>query len=280
MVGGDLNVLKGKQVLEAGCGAGRFTEILLQSGADVQATDLSIAVEANYDNFNQYKNYTVCQSSILEPPYAPEQFDFVICVGVIQATPDPEETIMVLASLVKPGGQLVIDIYSYDYPATASRRFLRQLLLNKPGWLTLNVCRMLVALLWPLHRGLRGLCRWTNLHLKPPQLLKRSGRMETFWLENIQDLARCSKLYAAWVRLSPLVDYQDSYPQLGNRLLRAWAILDMHDTVTDVYKHFRSQEEIVNHLESLGLEIIEAGYGGNGVEARAFKPIQKTVEEL
>src|SRR5678815_5358153 len=49
-LGGSLDVIKGKSVLEVGCGAGRFTEIMLKTGARVFACDLSSAVEANYEN--------------------------------------------------------------------------------------------------------------------------------------------------------------------------------------------------------------------------------------
>ena len=38
-------------ILEAGCGAGRFTEILLKWGSNVVSMDMSSAVEANKDNF-------------------------------------------------------------------------------------------------------------------------------------------------------------------------------------------------------------------------------------
>src|SRR5215212_3923260 len=48
-LGGSISVVRGKTVLEAGCGAGRFTEILLKAGASVFACDLSSAVEANYE---------------------------------------------------------------------------------------------------------------------------------------------------------------------------------------------------------------------------------------
>ena len=40
------NELDGKQVLECGCGAGRFTEVLLIKGACVTSIDLSDAVDA------------------------------------------------------------------------------------------------------------------------------------------------------------------------------------------------------------------------------------------
>src|SRR3990172_5667020 len=50
-LGGTLEAVIGKLVLEAGCGAGRFTEILLDAGARVVSCDLSSAVEANKANF-------------------------------------------------------------------------------------------------------------------------------------------------------------------------------------------------------------------------------------
>ena len=77
-----------------------------------------------------------------------------------------------------------------------------------------------------------------------------------------------------FLRFSPIVDYHDAYPQLGPERLRIWATLDTHDTLTDYYKHLRSADEIRDTLSSLGMELIETAYAGNGVEARAHKPVQ------
>jgi hypothetical protein len=74
-------------------------------------------------------------------------------------------------------------------------------------------------------------------------------------------------------RFSPLADYSEAYPQLGEKLLCEWAVLDTHDMVTDYYKHLRSAEEIRASLASCGLEELEVSYGGNGVEARARAPL-------
>src|SRR5262245_25636469 len=49
-LGGSLAVVQGRSVLEVGCGAGRFTELLLDAGARVFACDLSEAVTANLAN--------------------------------------------------------------------------------------------------------------------------------------------------------------------------------------------------------------------------------------
>ena len=42
--------LKGEKILEVGSGAGRFTEILLGTGAEITSFDYSNAVTANYNN--------------------------------------------------------------------------------------------------------------------------------------------------------------------------------------------------------------------------------------
>ncbi len=76
-------MVRDKNVLEVGCGAGRFTELLLKHGARVFASDLSAAVEANYDNCRGAAGYFVCQADLRELPARREAFDFVICLGVI-----------------------------------------------------------------------------------------------------------------------------------------------------------------------------------------------------
>jgi SAM-dependent methyltransferase len=243
-LGGTLEIVRGKSVLEAGCGAGRFTEVLLSAGAQVFACDLSEAVEANYENCKEYPDYFVCQADILRLPVRPEQFDIVVCIGVIQHTPSSEETIALLCSHVKPGGLLVIDHYTYGYPITPSRRLLRSFLLRTPAGLTLRFCRALVAILWPVHHLL-----WEYRNYRG------FGRLRRMFLD-----------------FSPVVDYHHSYPQLGPDLLRVWAVLDTHDTLTDAYKHLRSAEEISNCLRECGMTDIETVYAGNGVEARARKP--------
>ena len=98
-LGGDAEVLRGRSVLEVGCGAGRFTELMLEGGARVVACDLSSAVEANYENCSALggQKYFVCQADLRQLPLTPASFDFVVCLGVIQHTPNPEETIAALA---------------------------------------------------------------------------------------------------------------------------------------------------------------------------------------
>lgn len=118
-------------VLEAGCGAGRFTEVLLQlPGTILTSTDLSSAVEANAANCPLSARHAIVQCDINALPFRRESFDLVICLGVIQHTPDPESTINRLYSQVRPGGWLVLDHYSasFAYYTKISALALRPLL--------------------------------------------------------------------------------------------------------------------------------------------------------
>lgn len=241
-LGGSLEVLNGKSVLEVGCGAGRFTEIMLAAGARVFACDLSAAVEANYANCHDRPGYFVCQADARAIPVAPNAFDFVVCLGVIQHTPSPEETITALTRYVRPGGMLAIDHYAPGYPANFLQRNLRRVFIRLPPRIAKAIALGIARALLPLHR-----ITW-----KP-----RRG----LW-----------RLRAPLLKHSPLVDYHDFYAQLGEKLLSDWSILDTHDTLTDYYKHLRTTDQIEACLRACGMDGLEVSYGGNGVEARAKMP--------
>ena len=46
-------------------------------------------------------------------------------------------------------------------------------------------------------------------------------------------------------------------------------VLDTHDTLTDYYKHLRSEAQIEQSLRACGFSRVQVWRGGNGVEARA-----------
>jgi 2-polyprenyl-3-methyl-5-hydroxy-6-metoxy-1,4-benzoquinol methylase len=113
--GWDKEDLTGKNILEVGSGAGRFTQILLDyTNANIYSVDYSNAVEANYKNNGPNERLHLFQASIYEMPFAKAQFDKVLCLGVLQHTPDFEQSVKALISMVKPGGELVVDFYGVN----------------------------------------------------------------------------------------------------------------------------------------------------------------------
>jgi cyclopropane fatty-acyl-phospholipid synthase-like methyltransferase len=80
----DKEDLTGKNILEVGSGAGRFTQIILDhTNANLYSVDYSNAVEANYKNNGPHQRLQLFQASIYEMPFAKAQFDKVICIGVL-----------------------------------------------------------------------------------------------------------------------------------------------------------------------------------------------------
>jgi SAM-dependent methyltransferase len=106
--------LAGKNILEVGSGAGRFSQVVLDhTQATLYSVDYSSAVEANYANNGPNDRLNLFLASAYALPFAPGQFDVVFCFGVIQHTPDVRKTVECLAAQVKPGGWLFVDFYPY-----------------------------------------------------------------------------------------------------------------------------------------------------------------------
>src|SRR6266851_5169569 len=103
--------MDGQVILEAGCGMGRFTQIALETGDELFSFDLSNAVEANLRNNGDSGRVHIVQASIYEIPLRKESFDKVFCMGVLQHCPDVRAAFMSLVPFLRPGGEIVIDVY-------------------------------------------------------------------------------------------------------------------------------------------------------------------------
>jgi SAM-dependent methyltransferase len=109
--GWNLEALRGKNLLECGCGPGRFTEIFVKAGANVVAIDMSRAVESNLKNIGLKKNLLLLQGDINKIKFLNNKFDYVFCYGVLQHTPSPEKTLNSLVDFLKEEGCISIDSY-------------------------------------------------------------------------------------------------------------------------------------------------------------------------
>lgn len=102
---------RGKRVLDAGCGNGRFAYYAAKYGAEVWAIDLGPAVEVTRRNTEQAGIVQVVQADLHQPPFAPESFDFIYSIGVLHHLPDPEAAFQNLLRYLKPGGEIQIYLY-------------------------------------------------------------------------------------------------------------------------------------------------------------------------
>jgi len=103
--------LKGKLVLDVGCGMGRFAEVATRWGARVVGIDLSAAAEVAARNLAS-RDFVALQADVFALPFAAESFDVIYSVGVLHHTPDCEAAVKALAKYLKPGGVLAVWLYS------------------------------------------------------------------------------------------------------------------------------------------------------------------------
>jgi SAM-dependent methyltransferase len=104
--------LRGKWVIDAGCGSGRFAEIAASYGAEVLAVDLSSAVDAAQSNLGHLPNVHVVQADIRALPFRSEAISRLYSLGVLQHTPDPLATARALVEFVPAGAEFAFTIYA------------------------------------------------------------------------------------------------------------------------------------------------------------------------
>jgi SAM-dependent methyltransferase/uncharacterized protein YbaR (Trm112 family) len=102
----------GKTVLDAGCGNGRFAQVLADWGAErVVAMDLGRGVDAARRLYGGRPEVAYVQASILDAPFVEGAFDVVISVGVLHHTPDTRLAFQRLTRLVRLGGRCAVYLY-------------------------------------------------------------------------------------------------------------------------------------------------------------------------
>ncbi|MEK7207126.1 MAG: bifunctional 2-polyprenyl-6-hydroxyphenol methylase/3-demethylubiquinol 3-O-methyltransferase UbiG, partial [Pseudomonadota bacterium] len=101
--------LKGKTVLDVGCGGGILAESMAGLGASVTGIDLGEAPLAVAKLHLKESGQKVEYRHVSAEDLAREQpgsFDVVTCMEMLEHVPDPASTIAACAQLVKPGGQV------------------------------------------------------------------------------------------------------------------------------------------------------------------------------
>lgn len=105
---------RGRTVLDAGCGLGRFTHWAREFGAKlVVGVDLSEACDAAFENTRAFDNVLIVQGDLFHLPLRPS-FDFVFSVGVLHHTAAPRGAFGQLARLVTPGGGMSAWVYGRE----------------------------------------------------------------------------------------------------------------------------------------------------------------------
>ncbi|PID49685.1 MAG: bifunctional 3-demethylubiquinol 3-O-methyltransferase/2-polyprenyl-6-hydroxyphenol methylase [Proteobacteria bacterium] len=101
--------LKGKQVLDVGCGGGILAESMARRGAhvtgiDLGETPLSVARLHTLESQLEIDYRQISAESLAEE--SPHRFDVVSCLEMLEHVPDPASVIQACATLVKPEGHV------------------------------------------------------------------------------------------------------------------------------------------------------------------------------
>lgn len=227
--------LEGEIVIEAGSGSGRFTQHALSTGATVLSLDYSRAVDANYASNGHQENLLLVQGDLFRMPFPHDYADRLFCFGVLQHTPDPETALRSVVVHVRPGGDLVADIYikSIAKYVLGTKYWVRPLTRRIDPERLYRVTSRYVNFIWPLARRLRRI----------PKIGKPLN----------------------WRLLVP--DYSDLTD--NDDVLREWAELDAFDMLSPRYDKPASVRTARRWCRELGLgATVKRGYNGVEIHAR------------
>jgi SAM-dependent methyltransferase len=228
--GWDKEDLTGKDILEVGSGAGRFTQIVLDyTKANLYSLDYSDAVTANYKNNSHHGDrLKLFQASIYDMPFPDHSFDKVFCFGVLQHTPDFKKSVQCLADKARKGGEIVVDFYPIK------------------GWYTkINAKYML-----------RPLTKKMSHEKLLKKIEKNANRL-------IKTYCFFDKLKMGMIahRFIPVCDIKRTLPAgLSKEALREWVILDTFDMFSPAFDNPQRISKVKKWMEECGVEITFAGF--------------------
>lgn len=228
--------LRGKRVLEVGCGPGRFTEIILAAGADLVSADYSGAVDVCLEN-NRCEKLFVFQGDLFNLPLKEKSFDFVFCYGVLQHTPDPLEAFKKLTAFLKPGGKISVDNYI--------NRLLSPYCTPKYIW------------------------RPITTRMKPETLLKILRFYIPLYLPIDTFIRRIPKIGPRILALIPIPCWNYLDWNLSKEQRTEWAVLDTFDALSATYDFPLEIKDFKRVCNQMPFKDYEIFYGSNGLVVNA-----------
>ncbi|WP_417913415.1 class I SAM-dependent methyltransferase [Candidatus Electronema sp. TJ] len=244
----DKEDLSGKDILEAGSGAGRFTQIVLDhTKGNLYSIDYSDAVSANYRNNSHHGDrLKLFQASIYDMPFPDNSFDKVFCFGVLQHTPDFKKSVQCLVNKAKPGAEIVVDFYPIK------------------GWYTKISAKYML--------------RPFTKKMTHEKLL---GKIERNTNRLIKTYRFFDKLKLGIIahRFIPMCDINRTIPaNLSKEELREWVVLDTFDMFSPAYDNPQRIKTVKKWMEESGSEVRFSGFVkySNNLRMAIVRGIKKT----
>lgn len=147
-----LDLLKGKTILDAGCGKGRHILYASKIAKEVIAIDLGHAIDVALYNNRNAENVYFIQADIYNLPFRANSFDFIFSLGVLHHLPTPEEGFSKLVGLLKNGAGILIYVYhsflvgTFNFYLLTIMNFFRRETTRLPHGLLYIFCYPIAAL--------------------------------------------------------------------------------------------------------------------------------------
>jgi SAM-dependent methyltransferase/uncharacterized protein YbaR (Trm112 family) len=130
--------LKGKLLLDAGCGNGSQSVAYTEFGLEVVALDLSTGLEKGqafrevYEKANP-ENVHFVQADLQKPPLRADCLDIIHSAGVLHHTPNTLKTFRALRPLLKTGGTFYVWLYKFEKIVTPIVNTMRAITTRIPA---------------------------------------------------------------------------------------------------------------------------------------------------
>jgi SAM-dependent methyltransferase len=217
-----LSTLRGKLILDVGCGFGRDLYVASEAGAEVVGVDLSGGVDVARLNNLHHPRCHLVQADFQQRPFREGLFDIVWSFGVLHHLPDPHAGFVGLIPFARSqGGEVRIWVYGYRGMAFTYRlshmRFLHDLVRELPGSARVRISQAVAALL-------------SLLYWEPLRLVKWAGAQQL-------------------VEKLPLSDYVE----------HRWSarVAAVHDRLSTPVTHFLDREELLAWCQEAKLSRVQ-----------------------
>jgi SAM-dependent methyltransferase len=205
--------IRNQFVLDAGSGAGRFSEVAVEFGAKLLTVDYSSDIEVTAENLSGRGEFIAIQADLRKLPLKGRSLSYIYCIGVLQHTEYPNLVLQELARVLRINGMLVLSYYpnTHWYTKMYSKYIIRPVTKRLPKPFLLRIVVLTSQIWFPV----------TNLLFSMPKPF--------------------SKLFRFIIPVANYVEFE--YRNAEDQ--RTEAILDTFDMLSPQFDHPFTQSEIL-----------------------------------